>query len=235
MALPLFSLFCICCILPLASATWFALMRLLREPECPRNMRHALCNWGRLYGGTFGKKGSLVPSAKNPLWVDPNSSVAHRAMISLVDILQQGKPQDVDENLCHLIEEWLPRVGMNGLIDLIAGMEQASEHDSGEVWGIDLDNFTQELLDTAGDWKHDLGAYVIARLEPHKLLPLGCNSRTMLAVGRWCGQIHQGSPRLFERALLSIRHAESYLSHAVAGLRFCTILSFLLNPKSLDC
>ena len=61
---------------------------------------------------------------------------------------------------------------MNGLIDLLSGMEHAREHESAEVWGIDLDDFTPDLLDISGNWKHDLGAYVISRLDPHTVVPL---------------------------------------------------------------
>ncbi|CAE7457665.1 RPS7, partial [Symbiodinium sp. KB8] len=169
-AVPIVLFICLCIMVPLVSTTWLALMRLLRQPPCPRNMRHALCNWGRLHRGTSGIQGSLVPSTKNPLWVDPNSTVAHQSMTDLVGILQQSQPEDVHKNLCHLFEEWLPRVGMNGWIDLISGMEQANEQDSGDVWGIDLDELSSELLDISVDWKHDLGAYIIGRLQPHLLV-----------------------------------------------------------------
>ena len=171
--MPIVLFFCLCIMVPLVSTTWLALMRLLRQPPCPRNMRHALCNWGRYHRGTFGIQGSLVPSTKNSLWVDPNSTAAHQAMTDLVGILQQSQPEDVHKNLCHLFEEWLPRVGMNGWIDLLSGMEQESEQDSGGVWGIDLDELSSELLDLSVDWKHDLGAYIIGRLQPHPLVPLG--------------------------------------------------------------
>ena len=94
-----FLLFCICWVAPLAPVTWLALMRLFQQPGCPRNMRHALCNWGRFYRGTSGHDGSLAPSANNRLWVDPNTTVAHQSMADLVDMLQQGQPEDVHENL----------------------------------------------------------------------------------------------------------------------------------------
>ena len=116
-------------------------------------------------------------------------------MVDLIGLLQKGEPEDAHENLCHLIAEWLPKVGMNGLIDLMSGMEQAREHDYGEVgsiqtnslqthvnagmlilhfqvWGVNLNDFSSGLLDISGDWKHDLGAFVIARLDPSLLLLL---------------------------------------------------------------
>lgn len=117
-------------------------------------------------------------------------------------------PQD----LCSFLENWLPKLGFNGLIAMLRALEivrEAEQEQDDEdclvvwfwlvsieanddtlwqshleardwnqkpedvdAWGIQLDDFSEDLIEISEDWKHDLGAYIMARLKLHPVMQL---------------------------------------------------------------
>ncbi|CAK9043724.1 40S ribosomal protein S7 [Durusdinium trenchii] len=137
------------------------------DVPCPWYMHDALCNWPRLYGGSSGALPALNISEGNMLWQDPKDPNVQEAMSEAVKALRHAQPQEFEKDLCNFIELWLPRLGLNGLIDLLLGLEMIREGNEGVVWDVDLDDMREELVEISENWKHDLGAYVIARLQYH--------------------------------------------------------------------
>ncbi|CAJ1328691.1 unnamed protein product [Effrenium voratum] len=156
-------LVCCGCILSSVLVTVAALSRLYRRPAemCPGYLRHALCNWGEAFGGSSGPKAALAISEANALW-RPKTS----AMAGAVARLQELGPR-ADQDFCDFVEDWMPRLGFNGLIDLVEALEQAESGASEGVWDVSLEDLPQGVLNAAEDWKHDLGSYVVARLQQH--------------------------------------------------------------------
>ena len=107
------------------------------------------------------------------LWQDPKDPNVQEAMSEAVKALRHAQPQEFEKDLCNFIELWLPRLGLNGLIDLLLGLEMIREGNEGVVWDVDLDDMREELVEISENWKHDLGAYVIARLRYHPVASLG--------------------------------------------------------------
>ena len=155
----------------LALAYWFG----HDVKECPFKMHDALCNWPRLYGGSSGPLPELEISEGNMLWVDPNVSAAREAMSQAAQELRQAHPKKFEKDLCNFIESWLPRLGLNGLIDLLQGLQLVREGagEDATAWGIELHDLNEDLVDMSENWKHDLGAYMIARLNLHPVARLG--------------------------------------------------------------
>ena len=165
--------------------TYLALTRLFgnRVKVCPFYMHHALCNWPRLHAGSAGPLPELSISEGNVLWIDPNISESQDAMSEAVRALQKAKPEELHQEFCGFLETWLPKVGFNGLIALLRALEvirEAETEDDKDVdaWNIPLDDFQSDLIEISEDWKHDLGAYIMARLQVHPVVPLS----TWLAV-----------------------------------------------------
>ena len=169
-----------CCLAFPVILTALAISRLFgaKSNRCPFYMHLAICNWERLHRGSAGPLPELPISEGNLLWVDPNISASQDAMSEAVDALRHANVQKLHHDLCNFLEAWLPKLGFNGIVELLEGLEmirdgEAEDDQDLDVWGINLDDIHAELVDISEDWKHDLGAYVIARLKLHPELTLG--------------------------------------------------------------